>query len=77
MAHDGHRPVPRQFPFEPALDLFGNLRALLDYEKSKPFRPVRRFERIERLAHELSDASASAAQHDPGAAPNERALSRV
>lgn len=69
--------MPRHFPFEPARDLLGILRALYACEKAKPFPPVRKLRKIERLARELGDAMLSAEQHDPGTAPYERALSRA
>ncbi len=69
--------MTRRFPFEPARDLLGILRALYAYEKSKPFPPVRKLQKIERLARELGEAMAMAEQHDPGTAPYERALTRA
>jgi hypothetical protein len=69
--------VPRVFPFEPARDLLGTLRALYAHEKAKPFPPTVKLRKIERLAKELSGAIASAKWHDPGTAPYERALSRA
>ncbi len=69
------RPVSRRFPFEPARDLLGILRALYAYEKAKAFPPARKLRSIERLARDLSLSMATAEQHDPGTAPYERALS--
>ncbi len=69
--------MPRHFPFDPARDVLGILRALYAYEKAKPFPPTRKLRKIERLARELGEAMMSAEQHDPGTAPYERALSRA
>jgi hypothetical protein len=69
--------LPRRFPFEPARDLLGILRALYAYEKSRPFPQTVKMRQIAKLATELSNAMNSAEWHDPGTAPYERALSRA
>jgi hypothetical protein len=63
------RPVPRLFPFEPARDLVGILRAVYVHERSKPRPDGRKRRRVERIATVLTAAMASAEQHDPGVRP--------
>ncbi len=68
-------PVPaRSFPFEPARDLVGILRAMYAAERARRHPEGKRLDTIRRIARDLQTAARMAAPHDPGTAAHERAL---
>jgi len=69
--------VPADFQSDAVRDLLGILRAMYAAERRKNFPSRRRLGALERAARALKDSLATAAVHDPGTAPHERAVATV
>jgi hypothetical protein len=66
--------LPRSFPFEAVRDLIGVLRAMYAAERGQLHPSRRQLAAIHGIATELQAAIRTAAPHDPGTAPYERAI---
>jgi hypothetical protein len=65
--------VPSDFPFDAVRDLVGLLRGMWAAEKRRSFPSAKRLRALEKAAQELKAAMSTAAVHDAGTAPYERA----